>query len=189
MIYYIEGQVKQKGDNYLVIDSGSLGYQIFVNDFLLNKAKLNELIKIFTHFHVYEETLQLYGFETEEELSFFKKLNNIPNIGPKSANNILSAIKLSDLKRAIINEDMEALNKVSGIGKKTAERIIIELKDKINDVTSSTATGKDDSDVIDGLISLGYTLKDSRVAIKKIPESVKGANERLKQALKILSGK
>jgi holliday junction DNA helicase RuvA len=189
MIYFIEGQVKQKGDNYLVISSGNLGYQVFVNDFLLNKVRLNEQIKIFTHLYVHEEIVQLYGFETEEELSFFKKLNTIPNIGPKSANNILSAIKLSDLKRAIINEDMDALNKVSGIGKKTAERIIIELKDKIKDTISPSGSSKNDSDIIDGLISLGYTLKDSREAIKKIPENIKGVNDRLKQALKILSGR
>lgn len=189
MIYCLEGRISQKGENYLIIEAGSLGYQVFVNDFLLAKTKIDQITKVFTHLYIYEETMQLYGFETEEELVFFKKLNNIPNIGPKSANNILSAIKLSDLKRAIVNEDMDALNKVSGIGKKTAERIIVELKDKIQKIDALTGSGKEDSDVIDALMSLGYPLKDAREVIKKVPENIKGANDRLKEALKILSKK
>lgn len=186
MIYCLEGRISQKGENYLIIEAGSLGYQVFVNDFLLAKTKIDQIIKIFTYLHVHEELVQLYGFETEEELFFFKKLNSISNIGPKSANNILSAIKLSDLKRAIVNEDMDALNKVSGIGKKTAERIIVELKDKIKKTDTLTGNGREDGDVIDALMSLGYPLKDAREVIKKIPENIKGANDRLKQALKII---
>ncbi len=186
MIYFLEGQVVQKGENYLILNRGGLGYQIFVNDFLLSQAKLGLSIKIFTHLYFYEEVAQLYGFLSEEELMFFKKLNQIPNIGPKSAMNILSVIKLSDLKRAILAGDEGALNKISGIGKKTAERIIVEMKDKIDKIDQTSIDQDQDGEVIDGLMKLGYSLKQAREALRRIPVGVKGTSARLKEALKII---
>ena len=186
MIYFLEGTISQVGDHYIILASNGLGYQVFVSEFFLTQAKIGQSVKIFTHFHLYEETAQLYGFSTEEELTFFNKLNNIPNIGPRSAMNILSSIKLPDLRRAILDGDEEALNKVSGIGKKTAVRIIIEMKDKIKTVDKIGASAGDDAEVIDGLMSLGYNLKQAREAVREISPDISGAGARLKAALKTI---
>jgi len=186
MIYFLEGTISQIGENYIVLASGGAGYQIFVSDFFLARVKIGQSIKVFTHFRLYEESAQLYGFSSEEELTFFNKLNNIPNIGPRSAMNILSAIKLPDLRRAILDGDEEALNKVSGIGKKTASRIIVEMKDKIKTVDKIGGGAGADAEVIDGLISLGYNLKQAREAVRKISPDISGASARLKAALKII---
>jgi len=186
MIYFLEGTISQVGENYVVLAIGGLGYQVFVGDFFLAQAKIGQFIKVFTHFRLYEENAQLYGFNTEEELMFFNKLNNIPNIGPRSAMNILSAVKLPDLRRAILSGDEEALNKVSGIGKKTASRIIVEMKDKIKTMDKIGAGVGGDAEVIDGLMSLGYNLKQAREAVRKISSDIYGASARLKAALKII---
>lgn len=186
MIYSIEGKISQKGENYLILEIDDIGYQIFVSDFLLNKAKIGQEIKLWTFLYLREETIELYGFETEDELDFFKKLNAVPNIGPKSAIGVLSVVKISDLKRAILNENYDVLTKVSGIGKKTAERIIIEMKGKVEKMFEA-AERTEDAEVIDALIKLGYPLKEAREATRKIPENIRGAKERLKEALKIIS--
>lgn len=187
MIYFLKGKVKQKGENYLVIETNNLGYQVFVTDFLLNKTKVNQEVQIFIYLYLREETIELYGFEAEEELDFFKQLNAIPGIGPKSAISVLSLIRLSDLKKAILNENSDVLTKVSGIGKKTAERIIVELKSKISKKFSAPIESYEDGQVIEALIKLGYSLNQAREAIRKVPENVKGTKERLKEALKIIS--
>lgn len=187
MFYFLKGKITQKGENYLVLETDNIGYQIFVSDFLLTKAKIGQEIKLWTFLYLREETTELYGFETEDELDFFKRLNAVPNIGPKSALGVLSAVKIPDLKRAILNENYETLTKVSGIGKRTAERIIIEMRGKIEKMFGAAAEGTEDAEVIDALVKLGYPLKDAREAIRKIPENIKGAKERLRESLRILS--
>lgn len=187
MIYFLKGKIQQKGENYLVLETNNLGYQVFVTDFLLSKAKINQEIQVFVYLYLREETIELYGFETEEELNFFKKLNAVPGIGPKSALGVLSLIKMPDLKKAILNENKEVLTKVSGIGKKTAERIIVEMKSKIEKDLTGLSVLSEDSEVIDALVKLGYPLKDAREAIRKIPENIKGAKARLKESLRLLS--
>jgi Holliday junction DNA helicase RuvA len=186
MIYFLEGTVGQVGENYIILTNSGVGYQVFVNEFFLAQAKVGQSIKVFTSFHLSEESARLYGFNTEEELSFFNKLNNIPNIGPKSAMNILSAIKLPDLRRAILDGDEEALNKISGIGKKTASRIIIEMRDKIKTIDKISGGSGDDAAVIDGLVSLGYNLRQAREAVRKISPNIAGTSARLKAALKTI---
>jgi len=186
MFYSIKGKIIQKMENSFILEVGDIGYQIFVSDFLLAKTKLGQEIKLWVFLYLREETIELYGFETEEELDFFKKLNAIPNIGPKSALGILSAIKISELKKAILNENQEVLTKVSGIGKKTAERIIVEMKGKVEKMLEATAI-VEDSEVIDALVKLGYPLKEAREVVRKIPENIKGAKERLREALRLIS--
>ncbi|MGC9048755.1 MAG: Holliday junction branch migration protein RuvA [Patescibacteria group bacterium] len=187
MIYSLKGKVVQKSENYLVLEVGNIGYQIFVSDFLLAKVKIGQEIKLWTFLYLREETLELYGFESEDELDFFKELNAVPNIGPKSAISVLSVIKISDLRRAILNESYETLTKVFGIGRKTAERIIIEMKGKIEKGFGMAAEETEDKEVIDALVQLGYSLREAREVIRKIPEDVKGAKNRLKEALKLIS--
>lgn len=186
MFYFLKGKIIQKGENFLVLETDNIGYQIFVSDFLLNKVKIGQNIKLWTFLYLREEVIELYGFETEDELDFFKKLNTVPNIGPKSALSILSVVRISDLKRAILNENYEVLTKVSGIGKKTAERIIIEMKGKVEKMLEIAERTGEDAEVIDALVKLGYSLKEAREVVRKIPENIKGARERLKEALKII---
>lgn len=185
MIYCLNGKIIQRGEGYLILEADSLGYQVFVSDFVLAKAKIGQTIKLWTFLYLRDETIELYGFENEAELDFFKKLNAVPNIGPKSARTILSAIKLPDLKKAILNENAEVLTKISGIGKKTAERIIIEMKGKIEKMFEG-AQISEDAEVIDGLMKLGYALKDAREVVRNIPQNITGSEERLKEALKII---
>jgi len=190
MIYSIQGKITYIKPDYVVVETNGLSYQIFVTDFLIEKIKKYQNIKLLTYLEVRETAMELYGFEDETHLEYFKHLRSISGIGPKSAINVLSLVRLSDLERAILNEKVDILTKVSGIGKKTAERIILELKGKIVKIKGGLLEqSEDDSLLIDALISMGYTIVQARETIKKIPSEVQGTKKRLKQALKILSGR
>ena len=147
---------------------------------------------LWTYTAVRENALDLYGFTTHDEMSFFELLLDVSGIGPKSALSILSLAPLDTLKRAIATGDTSYLNKVSGIGRKTAEKIIIELRDKLQahkgeDGVPSTLRGE--SDIVEALKSLGYSQNEARDALKQIPSTIEGTNARIKEALKILGGK
>jgi len=169
MIYSIKGKICEQGSDFLIINTGALSYQIFVSDFLLEKTDTNQEIQLFTYLEVRE---------------------NISGIGPKSAINVLSLINVSDLEKAIISGKEDILTKVSGIGKKTAQRIILELKEKIlKSGISQDVIDKDDTLVIDALVNMDYSPAQARQIIKKIPLEIKGIKERIKYALKMLSKK
>jgi len=188
MIYSIQGKISEIGSDFIIVETESLSYQIFISDFFLKKLKLNQKIKLYTFLEVKENLVELYGFENKKELQYFKYLHSISGIGPKSAINVLSLVKVSDLEQAIINEQESLLTKVSGIGKKTAQRIILELKEKImkTGATAKKFSGTD-SLVIDALINMGYSPSQARETIKKIPSNIEGIKEKIKQALKYLS--
>ena len=136
---------------------------------------------------VKEDSLELYGFESYPELEFFETLIQISGIGPKSAVGILSIAPLDTIKKAIASGEVSYLTKVSGIGKKTAERVIVELRDKMGQLDESAgAMFKDEQDVLEALKSLGYSSGEAREAIKKIPDNINGVNTKIKEALKIL---
>lgn len=190
MIYSLQGKISETGKDFFVIETGGVSFQVFVSGFLLEKINVNQTIKILTHLELKENTLELYGFENKKESEYFKYLVAISGIGPKSAMNVLSLIRLPDLEKAVLNEKPDILTKVSGIGKKTAQRIVLEFKGKIvKKPETFPGQEEDDSLVIDALVSMGYTLAQAREAIKKIPLEIKGTNKRLKQTLKILSGR
>jgi len=190
MIYSVQGKITHLRSDYVVIETNGISYQIFVTSFLIEKIKKDQKIKLLTYLEVRETAMELYGFEDEAHLEYFKNLRSISGIGPKSAMNVLSLVRLSDLEKAILNEKVDILTKVSGIGKKTAERIILELKGKIVRTTKkSLEQSGDDSLLIDALVSMGYTIIQARETIKKIPLEIQGTKKRLKQALKILSGR
>ncbi len=190
MIYSIQGKITNLKPDYVVVETNGLSYQIFVTDFLIEKIKKDQKIKLLTYLEVRETAMELYGFEDETHLEYFKYLRSISGIGPKSAMNVLSLVRLSDLEKAILNEKVDILTKVSGIGKKTAQRIVLELKGKIvKTKKGSLEQSEDDSLLIDALISMGYTIIQARETIKKIPSEIQGTKKRLKQALKILSGR
>ena len=185
MISYIEGKIKMRGNKFLVIMANGLGYKVYALPDTLVKSK-NEA-SLWTHLRVKEDALDLYGFESYPEMEFFETLIQISGIGPKSAMGILSIAPLDTIKKAIASGEVSYLTKVSGIGKKTAERIIVELRDKMGRLDESTsAMFKDEQDVLEALKSLGYSPAEAREAIKKIPDSINGVNARIKEALKML---
>ena len=130
MIAHLSGQVKFKNDKSLTLDVNGVGYELKISALVLEKVKVNEPKDFFTHLYVREDSLELYGFESLDEKKFFELLISVSGVGPKSAMQVLSIAKLSEIKKAVLRSDPSLLRKVSGIGKKIAERIVIDLKNK-----------------------------------------------------------
>lgn len=187
MIGSLKGTVSIKNDRFVIIDVGGVGYNVFFSTNALTSIKIEDEIKCFTHLSVRENALDLYGFLDQEELNFFILLNGISGIGPKSALAILSLAPPETLRKAVIASDISYLTKVSGIGRKNAEKIILELRDKLGslDETSKESLGKE-GEIIDALQALGFSLKDSREATNKVSDTTKSTNEQIKEAIKIL---
>lgn len=185
MISFIEGKIKIRSARFLVIETNGIGYKVFA---LPDALKKNAGVAAFwTHLRVREDSMELYGFETYQELEFFELLIQISGVGPKLAMSVLSIASLDSVKKAIASGEVVYLTKVSGIGKKTAERIIIELQDKVGKLDeSSSEFFKEEQDVTDALNALGYSASETREALKKIPEDTIGVNARIKAALKVL---
>lgn len=133
MIAFLVGTIEEKYENVLVMDVNGVGYELLIsNNTLVALPNVNETTKVLTYLHVKEDGVALYGFATPEEKSIFMKLITVSGVGPKMAITILSGMKISDLIVAISREDVSLLSKIKGLGKKTAERVCLELKDKIN---------------------------------------------------------
>lgn len=191
MISYLKGQVQFKNENSVILNIHDVGYEVHVSDNVLVSAKIGEELELHTHQVVSEFNVSLYGFLTSGELDFYKQLVSISGIGPKTALSILSQASVPDIKKAIIHGDPSIMTKVSGIGRKTAERIIVELKEKISisEKEEETITGremKDEEIAIDGLVGLGYSLHEARQALRQVPQELVGAEQRVKEALKVL---
>lgn len=185
MIASLSGTVAAKGDRFLVIETGGVGYRVFVNVATLADTQRNRPIHLFTHHHIAENVMELYGFQTSEEVRFFELLIGISGVGPKTALNVLSIATLDELRQAIHSGDATLLTKVSGVGKKTAERIVLELGEKIqHDLSAEQGTLADDAAVLDALVALGYTRNEARQAVRSVPKSVRGISDRVREALK-----
>ncbi len=190
MISCLEGKVIFKGERFVVVDTNGIGYRVFCVPDVLRKAKKEETIKLWTHLHVKEDAMELYGFLEYAELNFFETLIQISGIGPKSALGVLAVAPLDTLKQAIASGETSYLTQVSGIGKKIAEKIILELRDKLGKVGFSGEENiflKEEGDVLKALRTLGYSYEEAREAIKQLPQDVVGTQARVKTALKILS--
>lgn len=189
MISYIKGKVLETGPRYAIIDTGHLGYKVNLTDDLALSLIHGAEIALWTHFVVREDTQDLYGFKNKNDREIFNLLISISGIGPKSALNIMSLISSETLVSAIRTGSTAHMVKVSGIGKKTAEKIIIELKDKLSGFADS-GFSKDmhsDADAIEALKSLGYDPDEAREALKKIDKSVTDTSAKIKAALKLLA--
>ena len=186
MISRLTGVVVRIDQNHIVLDEHGVGYRIAVRsslDYVLEKT-----VSLNTYLAVRENALDLYGFISLDELRMFEELIKLPKIGPKSALQILIQADITLLHKAINDQDPVYLSKMSGMGKKTAEKIISELKDVFADLllNQETPAHTGDTDTIDALIALGYTMKDARDAVVKIPLEITNTNERITYALRAI---
>jgi len=188
MIGSIKGKIILKTEKFLIVEASGVGYKVSVSPDTLSKAKkIGEEISLWIHTHVREDILDLYGFLERQELEFFEMLINVSGIGPKGALSILGITSIATLKKAVNTGDTGYLTKISGIGKKTAEKIVIELRDKIGEEKSGGSL-QGELDALEALKSLGYSQNEARDALKKISADL-STNGKIKEALKILGGK
>ena len=186
MIAHISGVISGRTEKSFIVDSGSVGYEVFCTKDVLSKIRDGEQVKFFTFFNVREDAQELYGFLTQDELVFYKLLLNVSGIGPRSALNILEVAKPEEIRRAVINQDASTLHSVHGIGKKTAEKLIIELKDKMAVGVLSGPAG-DEQVVLEAIINLGYSQNEARQAVRAVAGMSGDLSDKVKAALKNLS--
>lgn len=193
MIAYLRGKLIFKSalikkDNYLIIDVNGVGYKVFVLDKILTHTKIQDDLELYIFTQVAETALDLYGFNTQDELNFFELLISISGIGPKSAMDILRKAKVEDLTKAVQTGNDDVLSKVSGLGAKTAQKIVLGLKDKLGGVDlGSSQWDSHFGDALEALIGLGYQPAQAKEALAESKSEDVG--ERVKEALKILSQK
>jgi Holliday junction DNA helicase, RuvA subunit len=191
MIAYLKGKVIAKPNNYLILETGGVGYQVFAGENFLAEIKINSEQELYIHHRVREDASDLYGFKTLDDLNLFELLLSVSGVGPKSALAVLSLASSDDIKEAIIRGDASLLTKVSGIGKKTAERLVLELKTKVMRASTGTTLvgGGSNSlgDELDALMSLGYAMNEAREALNLVEPSITSTSGRVKAALKLLA--
>lgn len=200
MFAYIKGSLEMKSSGYIVIDINGLGYKIFMSQNNIDSiGELHNIIKVFTYVKVREDDISIFGFKTQEELKMFELLISVSGVGAKSALVMLSCIEPSDFAIAVISNDVKVLTKVPGIGNKSAQRIILELKDKLKEeqleekLKDSSKRLKDNSENINeafsGLMVLGYSKKDIEKAFEHLDIDNLSIEDLIKKGLILLSQK
>jgi Holliday junction DNA helicase RuvA len=188
MIGTLKGTVQYKDLAFIIVDVHGVGYKVSVSTDTAVDAFPGDPITLWTYLSVRETALDLFGFKDKETLDIFELLIGISGIGPKTALGILNVATPAMLRQAVAEDDTSYLTRVSGIGKKNAEKIVLELRDKL--VTTSADQGlnmRAEGDALEALVSLGYNERDVREALKKVSKEIENTSERVKQALKILS--
>lgn len=199
MISFVRGIAADMTENSVIVETGGIGYEIYMTGEGLSQLHMGEEVKIHTYFQVREDAMQLYGFLKKDDLQMFKLLLGVNGVGPKAAMGVLSGITADELRFAVLSDDVKTLSKAPGIGKKTAQKLILELKDKLkledafelklaHEQEKATASG-DASDgrqeAVAALVALGYSSTDALRAVRKVtevsPDDVEGL---LKAALK-----
>jgi len=188
MIGTLSGTVRHKDLHIVLVDVGGVGYKVFCTIDTALDAIPGEPIFLWTYLSVRENALDLFGFLDKETMDIFELLITISGIGPKTALGILNVATPAMLRQAVATEDISYLTKVSGIGKKNAEKIVLELRDKLITTSEDMVSGRaGEGDVLEALISLGYSERDARDAVKRLPKELEGTSARIKEALKYLS--
>lgn len=198
MYYYISGQLVLTEPNMAVVDAGGVGYQLSISATTLSviASKIGAKVTLFTHFAVREDAMELYGFATQEELSAFRMLIAVSGVGAKSAISVLSQLSPDRFALAVATGDTKAISRASGIGAKTAARIVLELKDKIakelpasaetdSEAAAAMQSGDDRGEAIDALLVLGYTRSEAIAALRGV-EAGADLETMIRQALKKL---
>lgn len=198
MIAFVSGILEMKLNGYVVIEAGGIGYKVFMSEVAIDSlGEIGDKVKVFTHYHVREDDISLYGFLTMEELNMFELLISVSGVGAKSALNTLANIEPSTFALAVISNDTSKLVKIPGIGAKTAARIILELKDKLKsqeivnnkkeNVKKLTSDEDEVGEAISALQVLGYNKRDIEKVFEKIDTENLTLEEMIKLGLKYLS--
>lgn len=198
MFAYIKGSLEMKLKNYIVIDVGGLGYKIFMSETAINEiGEIGENIKVFTYYRVREDDISIFGFRTQEELRMFELLLSVSGVGAKSALAMLSCIEPSDFAIAVISNNIKLLTQIPGIGTKSAQRIILELKDKLKveqneeqieqSKLKSAKVNETVQEAISGLMVLGYSRKDIEKAFEHLTVESLSVEDLIKNGLILLS--
>ncbi len=183
MIHYLKGKIEWKDDKMVVVEIGGIGYEVFCSPSTLSKLTERKEVKLFTYLHLKEEAAELYGFLTQKELEIFEVLNDISGIGPKTAMMLASFGSLQKLKEVI--EKGELPHEIKGIGKKRAQKILLELTGKINEISVAKKTPEAD-EALDALVSLGFPSQRAKNALSQVPSNIQDTEERIKKALEYL---
>ena len=201
MISFIRGLVADTTENSVILEAGGIGYEIFMTGSSIEQASRSEgKVKIHTYFHVREDAMQLYGFLSRDDLEMFRLLLNVNGIGPKAALGVLAGLTADELRFAVLSDDIKTISRAPGIGKKTAQKLILELKDKLSledafeaktehvQKNAAAAGGSVKNDAVMALTALGYSSTESLKAVSavEITEDM-DVEEVLKAALKHLS--
>lgn len=203
MFAYIKGSLEMKFKDYLVIDVGGIGYKIFMSETAINTiGQIGDIVKVFTYYRVREDDISIYGFKTQEELRMFELLLSVSGVGAKSALSMLSCIEPSEFALAVISNNVKVLTQIPGIGNKSAQRIILELKDKLkaeqteqsDDDTSKSPIGKSTIEInnniqeaISGLMVLGFSKKDIEKAFEHLDINSLSLEDLIKKGLVLLT--
>ncbi len=193
MIRRVTGTIIDSSEKEVVVDVAGIGYLIYVNK-SQEHFPLDATVTFHTHHAIRDTASDLYGFISRDELELFALLLTIPKVGPKSAMQILTQSDIETIKKAVLSDDPNYLTKMSGVGKKTAEKIVNELKDKFEDFAGTYATEVGDehvvhpfaADAIDALVALGYPQSDARKVVHNLPDEIQSANDAVREALKTL---
>ena len=197
MLAYIKGELTVKSRGYIVIDVGGLGYKVFMSDLAMeNIGNIGEIVKVHTYYRVMEDDISIFGFNTSEELRLFELLISVSGVGAKTAVVIIATIEPSDFALVVISEDISQLVKIPGIGKKSAQRIVLELKDKLkkdaisvevdNKINQKIQTNADIEEAMSALQVLGYNKKEIEKVFQKIDKQL-SLEELIKKGLAALS--
>ena len=203
MFAYIKGLLEMKSSNYIVVDINGLGYKIFMSQNNIESiGEINDIVKVFTYVKVREDDISIYGFKTQEELRMFELLIGVSGVGAKSALVMLSCIEPSEFAIAVISNNVKLLTQVPGIGTKSAQRIILEVKDKLkaeqseldeekveNAKLKSSKTNENVQEAISGLMVLGYSRKDIEKAFTHLIVDELSVEELIKKGLILLTKK
>ncbi|MBI5421089.1 MAG: Holliday junction branch migration protein RuvA [Parcubacteria group bacterium] len=190
MIYSLVGKIQSVHMNAVVVETeGGVGYLVHTTPETIKRIVVEGRARMYTSLRVREDALDLYGFATEEDLKFFELLNTVSGVGPKAAMAILGVADIATLRSAIASGKADVLSRAGGVGRKTSERLIVELKDKVGKSNERTKELELDLDILDALKSLGYSTSEAQHALKKIPVDVVNSSDRLKVALKVLGKK
>lgn len=187
MISTLRGRIVAKGESDVIVDVGGIGFKVFVPTSLLDGlGGIGQEVSLFTHLHVRENELALYGFGAPEQLRLFELLLGVSGIGPRVAVKIVSIMSVESLREAIARGDAAMLTRIPGIGKKTAERVMVDLKDKLGVdlgfVSYPTLTHAD-AEVISALTSLGYSVNEAQAALRSLPKGDFPLEEKVRLAL------
>ncbi len=198
MIAFVKGKIVEMDESAVVVENGGVGYLIYVNGRDAGRLRMGDEVLLHTYFHVREDAMQLFGFLDRDDLRVFRLLLGVNGIGPKAAHGILSALTPNDLRFAVLADDVKAIEAAPGIGRKTAQKMILELKDKFDlqeafeeklaaAPAAKSAASDSQDEAVQALVALGYSGADALKAVRAVAAEGMGTEDILKAALKNIS--